>query len=114
MFAVGCAPHHVRKLFSGDILPQVGRGLGLNRLKELVVVRVGGEDDDTYVGYQLPDTAGQLEPVVAGGIDVHDDHIRQQAFQLRQYSLIDVIGAGDLDFAAFGQRVRHPLPEDGL
>jgi hypothetical protein len=65
----------LNELLGVGVLEEVPPGPRLHRLKDVGILAVHGEDDDTGPGPLLEDGLGGLHPVQARHLDVHEDHV---------------------------------------
>jgi hypothetical protein len=86
-----------------DRLGQVVAGAEAQRLEHVLLVGVGGEDDDAQLGALLAQAPEHLQPVQVGKLDVEDHHA-----DLR------ILGGGQRLGAAGGGGVRDARLVEGL
>src|SRR5580700_3649864 len=74
--ARGHSPDGTGKLLAGGVLQQVAESAGPERRKDVVLVAIGGEDDDAGFGVARANFAECLDAVHDGHLDVEKDHVR--------------------------------------
>ena len=63
-----------------DIL--VKQTAGANRVEQLLIVMIGGEDDDAGIVPCRGQFARRLQPIEIGQVNIHQDHIRFELARL--------------------------------
>ncbi len=105
-------PDCLGKKIGGDLLEEVARGTTFDRLFDVGVVVVGGEDDDLGIGAMAQDLPGGLESVENRHGHIDHDHVGSQRSG-EFHRIVAVAGLGDdLEVFLHSQQGFQPIPDD--